>query len=151
MPAQMATPFTRLSADFRSNIVRKWAMSEQKSAAEAARILTDHARELKLISRELAVPGSALTEWNKRKLPPLWAALAAFDLEIKRGWRPAQNEDWAGFASLLTKLVPALTLENLAEHLPADVDLRVASGWIVAAIEEEQHYRARKKISVKAE
>ncbi|MDT8850253.1 hypothetical protein RN053_07125 [Pantoea dispersa] len=151
MPALTVTPFTRLAAEFRGNIVRMWAISEQKSAAEAARILTDHARELNLISRELAVPGSALTEWNKRKQPPLWAALAAFDLEIKRGWRPVKNEEWAGFASLIIKLVPALTLESLPENLPADVDLTVASGWIVAAVEEEQHYRTRKKMMVRAE
>lgn len=151
MPVHPITPFSRLSADFRGTIVRRWAKSEQKSTAEAARILTGHARQLNLISRELAVPGSALTEWNKRKRPPLWAALAAFDLEIKRGWRPVTNEEWAGFASLILKLIPALKLESLSENLPADIDLRVASGWIVAAIEEEQHYRARKKMVVRAE
>ncbi|WP_048784477.1 hypothetical protein [Pantoea vagans] len=151
MPTNSATPFSLLSGQFRGNIVRNWAKHEQKSAAEAAQALTDHARHLKLVSRELAVPGAALTEWNKRKQPPLWAALAAFDLELKRGWRPVTHEEWAGFASLTLKISPALTLDNLSVHLPENVDLSIASGWIVAAIEEEQHYRARKKMAVRAE
>lgn len=149
MPVSPATPFSMLSGEFRGNIVRRWVVSEKKSAAEAAQVLTDHARLLNLISRDHPVPGAALSEWNKRKQPPLWAALAAFDLELKRGWRPETNGDWAGFASLICKLVPVMNLDNLTDYIPSDMDPQIASGWIVAAIEEEHHYRARKKLTAK--
>lgn len=151
MPVTPVTPFSLLSGQFRGSIVRRWAISEQKSAAEAAQILTDNARHLKLISRELAVPGAALSEWNKRKQPPLWAALAAFDLELKRGWRPDTNEEWAGFASLMLKLMPVMKLDNLADCIPEDMDPQIATGWIVAAIEEDHHYRSRKKLAAKSQ
>jgi len=151
MPAIPLTPFACLSGKFRGNIIRQWLIAEQKSGAEAAEVLTSHARQLNLISRELAVPGAALSEWNKRKQPPLWAALAAFDLQIKRGWRPENNEEWAGFASLILKLKPVMKIDSLAEHLPSDVDPKIASGWIAAAIEEDHHYRARKKLAARAE
>lgn len=151
MPTNSPTPFQQLSAQFRGDIVSMWVRGEDVSPAEAAKILTVHARNLNLISRELAVPGAALNEWNKRKQPPLWAALAAFDLILVRGWRPVSNHEWAGFASLSLKLAPGLTLQTLSEYLPADIDLNIVSGWIAAAIEEEQHYRARKKMVVKSE
>lgn len=149
MPHKGLTPFSVLSDQFRGGIIRRWAISEQKSAADAAQALTEHARRLNLISRDFPVPGAALSEWNKRKQPPLWAALAAFDLELKRGWRPETHEEWAGFSSLLCKLKPSLTLENLAENLPSDMDLLTASGWMAAAIEEDHHYRIRKKLTAK--
>lgn len=149
MPLNGLTLFSLLASQFRGGIVRKWGISEQKSGADAAQILTEHARQLNLISRNQPVPGSALAEWNKRRQSPLWAALAAFDLELKRGWRPETQEEWAGFASLLCKSAPAITLDNLVEYLPADVDPLTASGWIAAAIEEEHHYRARKKLAAK--
>lgn len=151
MPAYSSTPFQQLSAQFRGSIVYRWAKDEDQSAAEAARTLTEHARDLNIISRELAVPGTALSEWNKRRQPPLWAALAAFDLTLKRGWRPVSNEEWAGFASLILKLSPGVSLDRLSESLPADIDLKIASGWIAAAIEEDQHYQVRKKMAVKPE
>lgn len=151
MPAYSLTPFQQLSSQFRGSIVHRWAKVEDQSAADAARTLTEHARHLNIVSRELAVPGAALSEWNKRKQPPLWAALAAFDLILKRGWRPVSNEEWAGFASLILKLSPGINLDSLSESLPADIDLHVASGWIAAAIEEDQHYRVRKKMAMKSQ
>ena len=149
MPPNGLTPFSMLSGEFRSSIVRRWSIGERRSAADAARLLTEHARQLNLISRELPVPGAALSEWNKRKQPPLWAALAAFDLELKRGWRPETHEEWAGFAAMLCKLMPVMNLENLDKYLPSDMDPQIASGWIAAAIEEDHHYRVRKKLVAK--
>lgn len=151
MPAYSSTPFQQLSAQFRGSIVYRWAKDEDQSAAEAARTLTEHARDLNIISREIAVPGAALSEWNKRKQPPMWAALAAFDLILKRGWRPVSNEEWAGFASLILKLSPCVNLDCLSDSLPEDIDMNIASGWIAAAIEEDQHYRVRKKMAAKPE
>ncbi|WP_058973827.1 hypothetical protein [Type-D symbiont of Plautia stali] len=149
MAPKHLTPFAVLSGQFRGSVVRRWVIGEQRSAVDAAQVLTDHARRLNLVSREIPVPGSALSEWNKRKQPPLWAALAAFDLIIKRGWRPETHEDWAGFASLLCKLTPGVELENLGAYLPEGIDPQTASGWIAAAIEEDHHYRARKKLAAK--
>jgi len=149
MMSKYLTPFAVLSGQFRGSIVRRWAIGEQKSAADTAQILTDHARRLNLVSRDMAVPGTALSEWNKRKQPPLWASLAAFDLILKRGWQPETHEDWAGFASLLFKLTPDVKLDNLGEFLPEGIDPHKASGWIAAAIEEDHHYRARKKLAAK--
>jgi len=71
------------------------------------------------------------------------------DIVHRNGFQPETHEDWAGFASLLFKLTPDVKLDNLGEFLPEGIDPHKASGWIAAAIEEDHHYRARKKLAAK--
>lgn len=139
------TPFTEMANLFRTHIVKQWAMKQDDTASSTASFLTEHARRTGLIKRDRSMTGSAMAEWGRRQDTPLWAALAAFDLEINSGWRPHSKEDWAGFASLYLKMKKSTELDSLLEGLPEGMDGTIAAGWLAAAIEEDQHYRARKK------
>jgi len=140
------TPFTELAGKFRGSVINIWAQSSTGTAAEKAAFLTEHACQAGLISRETAVPGSALSEWSKRKVSPMWAALSAFDLLIKSGWRPETETEWAGFAALYIRLRPENDWASICAALPEGISREVATGWIIAAIEEDHHYRTRKKL-----
>ncbi|WP_455865331.1 hypothetical protein [Pantoea agglomerans] len=142
-----ATPFTEMATVFRTRIVKQWAMKQDDAASSSACFLTEHARRTGLIKRERSITGSAMAEWGRRQETPLWAALAAFDLEITSGWRPHSNEEWAGFASLYLKIKKTTELDSLLEGLPEGMDGTIAAGWLAAAVEEDQHYRSRKKVS----
>lgn len=140
------TPFTELAVRFRGSVINIWVLSATGTAAEKAAFLTEHARRRGLISRDTPVPGSALNEWGKRKLSPMWAALAAFDLLIKNGWKPDTDAEWAGFAALLIKLRPDDDWGAICSSLPEGIPRDVAAGWLVAAIEEDHHYRTCKRL-----
>jgi hypothetical protein len=140
-----ATPFTEMATVFRTRIVKQWAIKQDDAASSSACFLTEHARRTGLIKRERSITGSAMAEWGRRQETPLWAALAAFDLEITSGWRPHSKEEWAGFASLYLKMKKTTELDSLLEGLPEGMDGTIAAGWLAAAVEEDQHYRSRKK------
>lgn len=139
------TPFSQMSAAFRARIVKTWHMSTDHSSAEAATFLNDIAVENGFVRRAKPVPGSALGEWGKTGITPLWAALAALVLLIQNGWQPATNEEWAGFSALYIQLRKSKELPALTDSLPASIAADIAAGWLCAAIEEDERYRLTKK------
>ncbi|MBK4769025.1 MAG: hypothetical protein FT726_05000 [Pantoea sp. Morm] len=141
------SPFLRLTSTFRADVLTQWIAGCSTDLASAARHLTEHACHRRLIKREFAVSSALLEEWCRRGKPPLWAALAAFDLRLNNGWRPETSEDWAGFASLFIKLNESNDLESLCQKLPDGMDVRIAAGWLTAAMEEDLHYRTRHRIA----
>lgn len=141
------TPFTQMSGAFRARVVKTWHMSTELSPANAAVRLNDIAVESGFVRRTKPVPGTALTEWGKSGVTPLWAALAALVLLLASGWRPESEEEWAGFSSLYIQLCKTKELAALLDGLPASVDRPCATGWICAAIEEDERYRLTKKVA----
>lgn len=139
------TPFSQMSGVFRARIVKTWHMASTHSPAAAAEILNDVAVDMGFVRRAKPVPGSALGEWGKSGVTPLWAALAAFVLLLKNGWQPANNEEWAGFAALYIQLNKTKELSALLVELPDSFDQEKAAGWVCAAIEEDERYRLAKK------
>ena len=146
MKERSATPFTEMASGFRTRIVKQWAMKQTGSPSVTASQLTGLACELGLVNRERSVPGTALAEWARTGETPLWAAQAAFSAELKFGWRPVSPEDWAGFASLHFKIYKSMELDMLLSELPDDMDKIVAAGWLAAAVEEDRHFRTKKKL-----
>ncbi|MBU9818611.1 hypothetical protein J1782_01735 [Rahnella sp. BCC 1045] len=141
------TPFTQLSGAFRARIVKTWHISSDLSPAEAAAHLNDVAVEHSFVRRAKPVPGAALAEWGRSGVTPLWAALAALVLLLKTGWRPASDEEWAGFAALYIQLCKSKELAVLTVELPASIDQSLATGWLCAAIEEDERYLLTKKVA----
>lgn len=141
------TPFTQMSGAFRARIVKTWHISSEHSPAEAAARLNDIAVDNGFVRRLKPVPGTALAEWGKSGITPLWAALAALVLLLQNGWCPVADEEWAGFAALYIQLCKSKELTALLEGLPASIDRPLATGWICAAIEEDERYRLTKKVA----
>lgn len=141
------TPFTQMSGAFRARVVKTWHMSTEHSPAEAAAHLNDIAVDNGFVRRLKPVPGTALAEWGKSGITPLWAALAALVLLLKSGWRPVAEEEWAGFAALYIQLCKSKELASLLAGLPATIDRAMATGWLCAAIEEDERYRLTKKVT----
>lgn len=139
------TPFSQMSGAFRARIVKTWHMSSDHSSTEAAARLNDIAVENGFVRRAKPVPGSALGEWGKTGVTPLWAALAALVLLIKNGWQPVTNEEWAGFSALYIQLRKSKDLVVLTDTLPASITADLAAGWLCAAIEEDERYRLTRK------
>ncbi|KDW93463.1 hypothetical protein AC17_5021 [Escherichia coli 2-210-07_S3_C2] len=61
------------------------------------------------------------------------------------GWQPESNLDWCGMSALLFRSNRTLSLEQLVDSLPDSIDRQTATGWFVAAIEEDAHYRYNRK------
>lgn len=141
------TPFSQMSGAFRARIVKTWHMSTAHSPAEAAAVLNDTAVECDFVRRAKPVPGTALGEWGKSGVTPLWAALAALTLLLKNDWVPADSEEWAGFSALYIQLSKSKELPDLIGRLPASFDRAVSAGWLCAAIEEDERYRLTRKLS----
>lgn len=139
------TPFTQLSGAFRARVVKTWHMSSEHSPSVAAGVLNDLAVESGFVRRLKPVPGSALAEWGKSGVTPLWAALAALSLLLQDKWQPGSDEEWAGFAALYIQLRKSKELPELLAGLPETINSPVASGWLCAAIEEDERYRLAKK------
>lgn len=141
------TPFSQMSGIFRARIVKTWHMSSDHSSTTAAAYLNDIAVNSGFVRRAKPVSGSALGEWSKTGITPLWAALAALVLLIQNGWKPATNEEWAGFSALYIQLRKSKDLAILTDTLPATITAEHAAGWLCAAIEEDERYRLTKKVT----
>lgn len=139
------TPFSQLSGAFRARVVKTWHMSSDHSPAEAAEVLNDLAVESGFVRRLKPVPGAALAEWGKSGITPLWAALAALSLLLSNKWQPDTDEEWAGFAALYIQLKKSKELDALLASLPESISIPIATGWLCAAIEEDERYRLAKK------
>lgn len=146
------TPFTTLAGAFRAQVVKQWVMASGHSAADAMKVLTDYAVGKNLVKRDTAMPGSNVASWSTgltndghQSITPRWAAQAALLLLIEGNWEPASQSDWAGASSLLVTLYTA-KLDLLLEHKPPTWPLDVATGWFVAAIEENERYQVSKKL-----
>ena len=66
-------------------------------------------------------------------------------LMLGAGWKPESNQDWCGMSALIFRSNRTLPLEQLVASLPENIDRRTATGWLVAAIEEDAHYRYNRK------
>lgn len=146
------TPFTTLAGAFRAHVVKQWVMNSGYSAADAMKVMTEYAVNNNLVKRDTPVPGSNVVSWatgttveGRKSTTPLWAAQAALLQLIEDGWVPESREEWAGAASLLLTL-NAVKLDVLLEKKPTAWPLDVATGWFVAAIEENERYQVSKKL-----
>ncbi|HHN8460665.1 TPA: hypothetical protein ACRRW7_003515 [Morganella morganii] len=141
-----STPFTEMATVFRGQIVRLWTLQNSGTQAETAAVLTDAAINLGYITRSRPVPGAALLSWlsNPNKTP-LWAAQTALTLMLRMGWKPESNQDWCGMTALIFRANRTLPLEQLVASLPESIDRKTVTGWFVAAIEEDAHYRYNRK------
>lgn len=99
-----------------------------------------------LITRSRPVPGAALLSWfSNPDETPFWAAQTGLTLMLNSGWKPESNEDWCGMTALIFRANRTLPLEQLVASLPEGINRRTATGWFVAAIEEDAHYRSNRK------
>ncbi|MEG0234483.1 MAG: hypothetical protein RR589_18090 [Hafnia sp.] len=141
-----STPFTKMATAFRGQIVRLWVLRFSGTQSEAAAALTEAAISLGYVTRSRPVPGAALHSWSSNPIEtPLWAAQTALTLMLNIGWKPESNQDWCGMSALIFRSNRTLTLEQLVASLPESIDMQTASGWFVAAIEEDAHYRSKGK------
>lgn len=141
-----STPFTEMATAFRGQIVRLWTLKNPGTQAETAASLTEAAINLGYITRSRPVPGAALLSWlSNPNETPLWAAQTALTLMFNMGWKPESNQDWCGMTALIFRANRTLPLEQLVASLPESIDRKTATGWFVAAIEEDAHYRSNRK------
>lgn len=141
-----STPFTEMATAFRGQIVRLWTLRNPGTQSETAAALTAAAINLGYITRTRPVPGAALLSWfSNPDETPLWAAQTALTLMLNIGWTPENNQDWCGMTALIFRSNRTLPLEQLVASLPDSVDRKTATGWFVAAIEEDAHYRSNRK------
>lgn len=141
-----STPFTEMATAFRGQIVRLWAQKYLGTQSEAAAALTEEAINLGYVKRSRPVPGTALLSWSSNPAEtPLWAALTALRLMLSHGWKPESNQEWCGMSALIFRSNRTLSLEQLVASLPESIDRQTASGWFVAAIEEDASYRYNRK------
>ncbi|MNR51561.1 hypothetical protein D3C85_1712490 [compost metagenome] len=95
------------------------------------------------MTRSRPVPGAALTEWSRKpEGTPLWAAQTALHVVLDQGWCPSSSEEWCGMAALLFKTYRIRSLNELLDQLPEQIDRQTAAGWLIAAIEEDAHFRS---------
>lgn len=131
---------------FRGHIVKQWSMTQPDSPSRTAAHLTQAALDFEYVTRSRPVPGVALTEWSLRPdKTPYWAALTALTLMLDSGWKPTSSLEWCGMAALFFKANRQCSLDELLERLPSSIDPLVAAGWLVAAIEEDAHFRSGRK------
>lgn len=141
-----STPFTEMAMAFRGQIVRLWAFRYSGTQSEAAAALTEAAINLGFVTRSRPVPGAALLSWTSNPdETPLWAAQTALALMLSIGWNPESNQDWCGMSALIFRSNRTLPLEQLIASLPESIDRKTATGWFVAAIEEDANYRYNRK------
>lgn len=141
-----STPFTEMATVFRGQIIRLWVLQYPGTQSEAAAALTEAAINLGYVTRSRPVPGAALLSWSSNPAEtPLWAAQTALTLMLSIGWQPESNLDWCGMSALLFRSNRTLSLEQLVDSLPDSIDRQTATGWFVAAIEEDAHYRYNRK------
>lgn len=141
-----STPFTEMATEFRGHIVRLWVFQNQGTQSENAAVLTEAAIRLGLITRTRPVPGTALGSWfSAPDTTPLWAAQAALALMLNNRWLPKSSLEWCGMCALIFRAHRKLPLEELVALIPEHIDSQIATGWFVAAIEEDVHYRASRK------
>ncbi|MGE0969601.1 hypothetical protein ACQFN5_06440 [Klebsiella sp. WOUb02] len=141
-----STPFTEMATAFRGKIVRLWAQRNPGTQSETAVALTEAAINLGYITRSRPVPGAAILSWTSTPdETPLWAAQTALTLMLYIGWKPESNQDWCGMTALIFRANRTLSLERLVASLPESIDRKTATGWFVAAIEEDAHYRSNRK------
>lgn len=136
-----------MATEFRGHIVRLWSLQQTGTQAENSAELTQAAIHLGFVTRTRPVPGTAISNWaSDSASTPLWAAQTALRLMLDSGWTPESNQDWCGMAALLFRTHRKLSLEQLITVVPQNVDCRTATGWLVAAIEEDAHYRSSRKL-----
>lgn len=141
-----STPFTEMATAFRGQIVRLWLLRYTGTQSEAAAALTEAAISNGYITRSRPVPGAAILSWiSNPSETPLWAAQTALKLMLSMGWEPESNQDWCGMTALIFRSNRTLPLEQLVDYLPEIIDRKTATGWFVAAIEEDAHYRSNRK------
>ena len=141
-----STPFTEMATAFRGQIVRLWELRYPGTQSEAAAELTEEAIKLGYVTRSRPIPGAALHLWSSNPAEtPLWAAQTALTLMLRMGWKPESNQDWCGMSALIFRTNRTLPLEQLVTSLPDSIDRQTATGWFVAAIEEDAHYRYNRK------
>ncbi|WP_159218315.1 hypothetical protein, partial [Klebsiella pneumoniae] len=108
--------------------------------------LTEAAINLGYVTRNRPIPGAALLSWASNPTEtPLWAAQTALTLMLSIGWKPESNQDWCGMSALIFRANRTLPLEQLVASLPDSIDRQTATGWFVAAIEEDSSYRYNRK------
>ncbi|MEQ1967924.1 hypothetical protein ABLA30_13025 [Xenorhabdus nematophila] len=145
------TPFVLMANAFRARVVKIWIIRTDLSAAQGAEKLTKTAVEHGFIRRDKPVFGTTLTSWTKGEIDtPLWAAKAALLLLIESGWIPDNDEEWAGFAAIFFAMQKTKELKELLDKLPIAFSSHVAiSGWLCAAIEEQERFKAVKQYEIK--
>ncbi|MGL5384936.1 MAG: hypothetical protein ACRDCA_03605 [Serratia sp. (in: enterobacteria)] len=142
----ITTLFAQLADAFLPSIVKTWVMTTELTSAQAADVLVNTAiKNGFLRDREKPLTGSAINEWGIRKSVPRWAMQAALSMLLENGWVPKAHAEWAGFASIFTLSIKTNDCDLLLSLLPAGFDRDVAAGWLCAALENDAHYRARKK------
>lgn len=139
-------PFAQLTDTFLPSIVKTSGMISELTSAQAADVLANTAiKNGFLRGRERPLTGSAINEWRIRKSAPRWAMQAALSMLLKSGRVPKEHAEWAGFASIFTLSIKTNGCSLLLSLLPAAFDRDVAAGLLCAALENDAHYRARKK------
>lgn len=141
----MRTPFSELAATFRRQVVPDLIKVGEYSFSDAAELLSRTATERGFVERAVPVPASAVAEWCQSGKTPQWAALAAMSLLLQRSWQPSTPVEWAGFAALHFRMRKSHDLSVLLASIPPSFSADTASGWLAAAIEEDSHYRSRKR------
>ncbi|ELD4018746.1 hypothetical protein QI600_004636 [Salmonella enterica] len=141
-----STPFTEMATTFRGKIVRLWALQHRGTQSETTAALTEAAINIGYATRSRSVPGAALLSWSSNPAEtPLWAAQTALMLMLNIGWKPESNQDWCGMSALIFRFNRTLPLEQLIASLPESINKQTATGWFVAVIEEDAHYRYNRK------
>lgn len=141
-----STPLTEMVTAFRGQTVRLWALRNPGTQSETAAALTDAAINLGYITRSKPVPEAVLLSWSSNPDETrLWAAQTALMLMLSIGWKPESSQNWCGKTTLIFRSNRTLPLEQLVASLPESINRKTATGWFVAAIEEDAHYRYNRK------
>ncbi|PCE97635.1 hypothetical protein CE182_00010 [Klebsiella pneumoniae] len=134
-----------MATAFRGQIVRLWALRYPGTQSEAAAALTEAAINLGYVTEQTHTR-RGITSWASNPTEtPLWAAQTALTLMLSIGWKPESNQDWCGMSALIFRANRTLPLEQLVASLPDSIDRQTATGWFVAAIEEDSSYRYNRK------
>jgi hypothetical protein len=140
------TPFAQLAEEFLPRIVKTWVMTTELTSAQAADVLVDTAiKNGFLQDRGRPLTGAAINEWGIKNNTPRWGMQAAMSMLLENGWMPKEHAEWAACASILTLTIKSKDCELLLSLLPPTFDRDVAAGWLYAALENDAHYRTRKK------
>ncbi|MEQ1966205.1 hypothetical protein ABLA30_03955 [Xenorhabdus nematophila] len=145
------TPLIMMSSSFRAKIIKIWIIRTSLSAAQGAAQLNEVAVKHGFVRRDKPVFGTTLTSWTLgQQLPPLWATQAALQMLIESDWTPSNDEEWAGFATIFLTMSKSTQLADLINELPLRFASHVAtSGWLCAAIEENERYKVFKQYEKK--
>ncbi|WP_051252720.1 hypothetical protein [Ferrimonas kyonanensis] len=120
---------------------------DTRSRSELSEALTECAIKLGFVERRPAPPGLTLQDWIKTNKAPLWARQAAQVMLMAHGWVPETSADWARWAFLhIRSNESGASLPDMLATLPEQIDAKTAVGWLVAAREADQLYKALKAL-----